>query len=183
MGPLPLSPPHSYFCLPLPSPLIPCTVLSLRQLRAEAIALLPSLVARLSGLLPYPLVCLWFSQHGAVCARVWEPALQHASVYTPGPFYKSAISLTLGKHSSALPKADGPIDLNYWPAPGSHSLPLFLLLMKWKWLCLMLNTLSSYLLTTHIEFTIFSLNFTYVLIIGICFLSTILFVHSRAVFV
>lgn len=96
----------------------------LRRLRAEAIAPLASLAVRLSGLLPCPLVCLWFSQHGAVCAQVWEPALQHTAIHTPGLFYKSAISFTLGKHSSALPKADGPIDLNYWPAPGSYSLPL-----------------------------------------------------------
>lgn len=83
---------------------------------------------------------------------VWEPALQHASVYTPGSFYKSAISLTLGKHSSALPKADGPIDLNYWPAQGSHSRLRPLSLMKWKWLWPLLSTLCRYLLTTHRRF-------------------------------
>lgn len=159
----------------------------LRQWRAEVIAPLQSLVARLSGLLPCPLVCLWFSQHGAVCVRVWEPALQHASVYTPGPFYKSAISLSLGKHSSALPKPDGPIDLNYWPAQGSHSLPLPSLVMKWKWLCLMLDTLSHCSLATHRRFTsIFLWIFTCMLIIRMCFPTTrpitILFLHSRAFF-
>lgn len=93
-----------------------------------------------------------FPSMGAICVRVWEPALQHASVYTPGSFYKSAISLTLGKHSSALPKADGPIDLNYWPAQGSHSRLRPLSLMKWKWLWPLLSTLCRYLLTTHRRF-------------------------------
>lgn len=154
MGPLPLSPHFSLSLSPTaiyPPVPQPQTAL-LRQWRAEVIAPLQSLVARLSGLLPCPLVCLWFSQHGAVCVRVWEPALQPASVCTSGPFYKSAISLTLGKHSSVLPKADGPIDLNYWPAQGSHSPPVPSLLMKWKWLCLVLNTLSHCSLTTHRRF-------------------------------
>lgn len=170
------SPPPSPASIPGPQTAL------LRLSRAEVIAPLQSLVTWLSGLLLCPLVCLWFSQHGAVCVcRVWEPALQHASVCTPGPFYKSAISLTLSKHSSALPKADRPIDLNYWPAQGS-AFPLILNEMK--------VALSSFehplsLLDDHTQKVY--INFTYMLIIRICFLTTwpitTRFLHSRACFV
>lgn len=55
-----------------------------------------------------------FPAWGSMCESV--RASKHSSMHLSTPrasFYKSAISLTLGKHSSALPKPDGPIDLNY----------------------------------------------------------------------
>lgn len=87
----------------------------------------PSLAARLSRLLPL----LWCVGVFPACGPcVQECESQHSIVHPSipsAPFYKSAISLTLDKHSSALPKAEQPIDLNYWPPCGSRCRPLLAL--------------------------------------------------------